>query len=341
MDLRGLATLFGKTEVERIIANTGIEAVRTAPATMTTADLCAAAAQHLLTEEAVAPSEIEGLVFVSQTPDYLLPATSILLQHRLGLSTEMAAFDLPYGCSGYIYGLFQASLLIQSGACGAVLVCAGDTLTRFVHPQDRSLRMVFGDAGSATLVRRGKNRASFALHSDGSGAGNLMIPAGGCRIPRSNETARESQDEDGNIRTAENVRMNGAEIMKFALQRVPRVIDEILELAGWEKDQVGLYALHQANRFMVEYLAKKCRLPKGATPVGMGRTGNAGPASIPLLLSLMREIYGPERRPRTVLCGFGSGLSWGAAAVDLSGTRILAPVELGAETSATNICEKS
>ena len=327
LDLRSLSPLFGSAEVERIIAGTGIQVVRTAPEGMTTADLCEAAARPLLAELGLGAPEVDGLVFVSQTPDYVMPATSVALQDRLGLSTEIPAFDLPYGCSGYIYGLFQAALLIQAGACRTVLVCAGDTLARFVHPRDRALRMVFGDAGSATVVRRGAGRAGFALHSDGSGARHLIVPAGGCRTPRSDATSVAQADASGNQRSPENVFMDGAEIMNFALRRVPQVLDEILTLAGWERTQVGLFALHQANRFMVDYLAKKCRLPKGTTPVGMSQTGNTGPASIPLLLAGERAAFPPAQRVRSVLCGFGVGLSWGACALDLSATRILAPVE--------------
>jgi 3-oxoacyl-[acyl-carrier-protein] synthase-3 len=274
--------------------------------------------------------DVDGIVFVSQTPDHILPATSVCLQHRLGLPTSAPAFDIPYGCSGYIYGLFQAALLIHAGACRNVLVCAGDTISRFIHPKDRSVRMVFGDAGTATLVSRGTGTAAFTICSDGSGAEQLIIPAGGCRIPKSAATAAESVAQDGNTRSPENIFMNGAEIMNFALREVPLAIDAVLALAGWEKESVGIYGLHQANKFMVDYLAKKARLPKGSAPVGMARTGNSGPASIPQMLTAVREEFPPERRARAVFCGFGVGLSWGACAVELGGTVILPPVEMDA-----------
>ena len=328
LNLRDLAAEYGAVEVQRIIASTGIESVRVAPPSVTASDLCEAAARALLRELRVAPSEVDGIVFVSQTPDYILPATGICLQHRLGLSKDGPAFDIASGCTGYIYGLFQAALLLRTEMCRTVLVCAGDTISRYIHPKDRSVRMVFGDAGSATLLTRGNGTMSFAIHSDGAGATHLIIPAGGCRQPRSAETAMEVKDADGNVRSADNIFMNGAEIMNFALTEVPKVIDEVLAVAGWTKDSVGFYGLHQANKFMVDYLAKKSRLPKGSAPVGMGRTGNAGPASIPLLLSVMRDEFPPERRTRSVICGFGVGLSWGACALELDKTVVLAPVEL-------------
>ncbi len=330
LELSSLSAEYGAVEVQRIIASTGVEAVRVAPSNVTASDLCECAARELLRGMNVSPADVDGIVFVSQTPDYILPATSVTLQHRLGLPTGVPAFDIPYGCSGYIYGLFQAALLIHSGACRQVLVCAGDTILRFINPKDRSVRMVFGDAGSATLVARGTGTAAFTIYSDGSGAEQLIIPAGGCRLPKSSATAKESVAADGNTRSAENIFMNGAEIMNFALREVPKVIDEVLALAGWPKESVGIYGLHQANKFMVDYLAKKARLPKGSAPVGMARTGNAGPASIPQMLTAVRDEFPPERRARAVFCGFGVGLSWGACAVELGSTVILPPVEMNA-----------
>ena len=331
LELRTLAADFGETEVQRIMVSTGVEAVRIAPPTVTASDLCELAARELLTRIGVEPAEVDGIVFVSQTPDYILPATSICLQHRLGLPKTAVGFDIPQGCSGYIYGLLQACLLVASAACRLVLVCAGDTISRYIHPRDRSVRMVFGDAGSATLVARGSGTISFALYSDGSGAGDLIIPAGGSRQPRSADTAVASADHHGNLRSADNIYMNGAEIMGFAVEAVPKLLDRVLALAGWPKESVGLYALHQANKFMLNNLAKLSRLPKGTVPVGMARTGNAGPASIPLLLAVKREEFPAERRARSVFCGFGVGLSWGACAVGLGTTTILPPVEMTSE----------
>jgi 3-oxoacyl-[acyl-carrier-protein] synthase-3 len=246
----------------------------------------------------------------------------------LGLPKAAAAFDLSSGCSGYIHGLFQACLLISAGACRQVLVCAGDTICRHIHPRDRATRMVFGDAGSATLVARGSGSINFVLYSDGSGAAHLIIPAGGSRLPRSARTSLTVADHDGNMRSEDNLYMNGGEIMAFALKTVPKLLDDVLASSGWAKDSVGLYALHQANKFMVDYLAKASRLPKGAVPVGMGRTGNTGPASIPLLLAVKHEEFPPERRTRAVFCGFGVGLSWGGCATGLDQTVILPPIQM-------------
>lgn len=328
-DLNLLSNYYGPDEVKRIIASTGIEQIRVAKEGQCTSDLCFAAAKGLLERLEVQPTTISGIVFVSQTPDYKMPATSVLLQHRLGLPTTAVAFDINYGCSGFVYGLYQASMMIEAGGCERVLVCVGDTSTRIVHPKDRSVRMVFGDGGSATLVEKGQSSSSYLLKTDGSGAEHLIIPGGGFRNPSSEETSLQKEAEDGNIRTEENVRMNGMEIMSFALREIPNMINELLRETGWEKDEVGTYALHQANTFMLEYLRKKMKLNKDSVPIAVSNVGNTGPASIPLMFSIRhQELTNRNQLQKVVCCGFGVGLSWAACSVDLSSTIILDPIEV-------------
>ena len=332
-DLRGLAKLYGQEEVERIIASTGIERVRIAPAGVCASDLCQAAAEKLLAELAVDRQTIDGILLVSQTPDWLLPATACALQDRLGLSRETVAMDILYGCSAYVYGLFQAGLLIQGRACKRILVCVGDTISRLVHPRDKAARMVFGDGGSATLVETDKTNPTwpFILRTDGAGGQHLRVAAGGARLPRSPETAQAKKRESANWRSPENVYMNGMEILNFSLREVPPTIRDLVAMQNWmdaDLDQ-GAVILHQANRFMVDYLRRKMKLSQEAVPVAVRNIGNTGPATIPLALSLChRELARQNRLARTVMCGFGAGLSWGATAADLSRTIILDPVDL-------------
>ncbi|WP_342432767.1 ketoacyl-ACP synthase III [Neobacillus sp. FSL H8-0543] len=327
-DFNTLAADFGNEEVKRIVASTGIEQVRVAREGQCTSDLCVAAAENLFAKLEVNPSTIDGIVFVSQTPDYKMPATSVLLQHRLGLPTTAVAFDINYGCSGFVYGLYQASMMIEAGGCERVLVCVGDTSTRMVHPGDRSIRMVFGDGGSATLVEKGESTSHFILRTDGSGAENLIIPAGGSRKPISDGTSIPIEAEDGNIRNEETVRMDGMEIMSFALREIPPMIDELLNVTGWRKDEVGTYALHQANKFMLEYLRRKIKLQKNSVPISVANVGNTGPASIPLMLSIKRqELSESNQLQKVICCGFGVGLSWASCALDLSSTLISDPIE--------------
>jgi 3-oxoacyl-[acyl-carrier-protein] synthase-3 len=208
-------------------------------------------------------------------------------------------------------------------------VLAGDVSTRLVNPLDKSVRMVFGDAGSATLVEGGADSVAFVIRTDGAGARHLMIPAGGCRRPADAAAAEVAADENGNHRSALDIFMDGMEIMNFGLREVPPTVDDALRLAGWNKDEAGSFVFHQANRFMLEYLRKKMTLPTAAVPIVMSDTGNTGPAAIPLALSVEHARLKRENRlQKCVLCGFGVGLSWGAAAADLSNTQILDTVEL-------------
>lgn len=331
------AATWGSNEVARIIAATGVSSIREAPAGMTTADLCAAAATRLLAELQVDPASIDGIVFVSQTPDHPLPATSALLQHRLGLPTRVAAFDINYGCSGYVYGLLQAHMMIRAGMCQSVLVCAGDISTSLISPRDRALRMLFGDAGSATLVCAGSDHSAFSVYTDGGGAAALIVPAGAGRQPRNAATAEVREAEEGNFRSAEHLYMDGTGVMQFALQDVPTMIDAVLALRGWTRADPGLFGLHQANRFMVDYLRRKMRLAAPAVPFACADIGNTGPASIPVMLAREHARLAAEGRlEKSVLCGFGVGLSVAAATLSLADTRILDVIEVTSPPTTVN-----
>ena len=225
------------------------------------------------------------------------------------------------------------SALVASGNIKKALLLAGDTPGTHLHSLfDKSSAPLFGDAGTATLVSAGKFDAAFAFRSDGNGARKLFVPAGGFRLPHSEETAKISVDEDGNARSANDLFMDGMEIFRFSLACVPANIRETLALAGWEKDDVGLFALHQANAFIVDAVRKNLRVPAERVPVNVRGVGNTGPASVPLLLSMLFGEKSGRTRPelkRALLCGFGIGLSWGCAATEaLSETRFFSPENL-------------
>jgi len=324
-ELTELYDICEKNEINRIIKTNGISKIRIAPDDVCASDLCEKAARLILTDED--KEKISGIVFVSQTPDYILPATSASLQHRLGISKKCATFDISTGCPGYIYGLFQAALLVSSGSCDSVLVCAGDVISRFVNPLDKSNRMVFGDAGSATIVEKGTGEMAFSIMTDGAGSEHLIIPAGGARYPRDENSEMVSVRKDGNMRSDEDIFMNGLEVMDFAIQEVPKMTDALLAKKGWEKSQVTLFGFHQANKFMLNYLRKIMKISKESVPIAMEETGNAGPASIPLMLTQEhRRLTEENRLGKAILCGFGVGLSCAAIALDLSQTKIFDPV---------------
>lgn len=326
VELSSFASLYGEAEVNSIIKATGIERIRVVDDNMTSSDMCYFAAEKLFVQDGIDKSMIDGLVFVSQTTDWILPATSIALQHRLGLSQELVCMDVHYGCSGYIYGLFQAAAWVATGACKNVLVLAGDTTSRMINPNDKSLRLVFGDCGTATLVSVGNNRMGFRIQSDGSGADRLIVPAGGFRLPISEETSVLEWDEDKNGRTKNDLYMDGMAIFNFAITKVHKQINVLIEDMEWNKEDVGFYGLHQANEFMVNYVRKKLKIDAALAPVNVKNYGNTGPATLPLLLSDLCSENHSYNLAKSILCGFGVGLSWGSVATDLSNTHFYSPV---------------
>ena len=325
LDLSSLSNQFGKKEINKIIKTTGIKSIRVSEKGVTTSDLCFMSSKKIMLDCNIRPEEIDGLIFVSQTADYKMPQTSHILQNRLGLKKETICFDLPVGCNGYIYGLFQASLLIQSGACNKILVMCGDTTTKIINDHDRSLKMVFGDGGSSTLIKKGSDDISFIIYSDGSKFKDLIVKSGGSRFPASSSDNEIIMDEDGNCRTNLDLYMNGMAIFNFAITCVPKLIEEILDYNKWKKEDVDLFALHQANKFMIDYLRKKTKVNFNKMPVVVDGFGNTGSATIPILLT---ETLNNKNKTKVVLCGFGVGLSWGAAACNLSKTNIIKTIEV-------------
>lgn len=307
---------FGRSEIEKIGKSTGIKRRQVAKS-LCASDLCAAAAEKLLAEAGWERDTIEALVLVTQTPDYALPATSCVLHGRLGLSKACAAFDVNLGCSGYVYGLWLASQIVASGAARRALLLVGDTLSRNVSPQDRSVCVLFGDAGTATLLEAAPDAPpmTFVLGTDGTGYDHLIVPAGGSRRPRDETSATRTQRPDGNVRSDEDVFMAGAEVFTFTLREVPPLVRSMLSASGWKQDDVDAFVFHQANEFMVRYLAKSLRLDAERVVVAVQDRGNTSGASIPLAMNDALRSRLSAGAMNLGLVGFGVGFSWAAAAV--------------------------
>lgn len=325
LEMSDLASEYGASEVASIIKATGVERARIADSTMCSSDMCFNAACELIDKFGINKADIDGLVFVSQTSDWILPSTSVSLQHRLGLTNETVCIDIHYGCSGYVYGLFQAATWIHIGACKNVLVLAGDTTSRMINPKDKSLKMVFGDCGTATLLSEGNTELGFNIMSDGSGANKLIVPAGGFRMPSDENTAKVEYDEDNNGRSLNDLYMDGMAIFNFAVTKVHKNINALIEHMNWDKEEIGFYALHQANEFMVSYVRKKLKIAEDVAPTNCRNYGNTGPATIPLLLSDVCCSHN-FKLEKVIMSGFGVGLSWGSVAADLSSTIFYEPI---------------
>ena len=308
-----LAARFPEWSVEKIAAKTGIDSRRIAAPGETTSDLATAAAQRLLDEQGVDPATIDYLIVCTQTPDFLMPATSLLVHHRLGLRASAGATDISHGCSGYVYALGLASALIDAGQARTVLVVTTDTYSRLINEADKSVRTLFGDGAAATLVVESERPGihSFVYGSDGGGAEALVVPGGGlgdpARFPAA-DPARRGLEPNGY-----DLYMDGTAVFNFAIRVVPETVRTVLERAGWTKDSVDRWVLHQANAFMLSHLRRKLGVPEDRFVVELAETGNTVSSSIPLAIEAA-GVGTPGTR--SVLVGFGVGLSWAGMAVD-------------------------
>lgn len=286
---------------------TGVRERRWTDAGQTTADLCQRAAETLLDKLQWERDSIDALFFITQTPDYRLPATACALQDRLGLGRQVIAFDVNLGCSGYPYGLWLAMTTVASGAARRALLLVGDTISKTVDTEDRSTAMLFGDAGTATAIEADANGvARFVLGTDGSGERHLIIAEGAYRPPAALPDGPK----------ADALYMDGGAIFNFTLATVPPLVAATLEQDGGI-ERFDAFLFHQANAFMLKHLAKKAKLPADKVPVNIDRFGNTSSATIPLLITtdLAERLRGQSMR--LAMFGFGVGFSWGSVDLEL------------------------
>ena len=323
---------FPAEDVREIVEKTGIKERRFAPAGMTSSDLCYHAAIKLFEDNDVDPEEIDALIFISQTPDYRMPATSVILQDKLGLPKSTLAFDMNLGCSAFVYGLSVAYSFMQQPNFRNVLVLDGETRSRVYHPKDRKTAFLFGDGAVAALINRDEayGKSFFSLNSDGSRESLIKVDAGGYRNPSTPETLKEKVvDEHGNIRTAEHGYMNGADVFNFAIREIPKDVKATLEYSGIGKEEIDYFVFHQANMYMNSYLGKKLKLDMDKVPVCLDKFGNTSSVSIPLtIVSQLKNKLGNGEPKQMLLCGFGVGMSWATAVCNAGSMKISDLVEV-------------
>jgi 3-oxoacyl-[acyl-carrier-protein] synthase III len=280
----------------------------------TASDLAYQAACNLLAQERVPRDTIDYLLFCTQEPDQFLPPAACVLQDRLHLGRHVGAFDFNLGCSGYIYGLQLAKSLIVSGQARNVLLLTGDTYSKFIHPQDRSVRPLFGDGAAATLVGASEapGLGDFVVGTNGAGAPQLCVPTGGFREPRTPESAQPVVDDGGCVRSRDNLYMDGPGLFTFAITTVPRCVQALLAKAGRSIADYDHVVFHQANKFMLDSLATRLKIPVERMAACYVTVGNTVSSSVPIALEA-RVAEGLVRTgDRILLAGFGVGFSWGA-----------------------------
>lgn len=299
---------------EEFVRNTGIQERRISSHETTSADLCYEAANKLIEELNWNREEIQALVFVSQTPDFILPTTACLLQNRLGLNIECFTLDISLGCSGWVYALSVIASLMQTGQIKKALLLAGDTILKYCSPKDKSTFPLFGDAGTATALEFkddiGKSQFSFNFNSDGSGENVIKINDGGCRNPISPDSFTYEKKAENIYRRKIDLILEGMDVFSFGISKVPKSITELCDHFHINLEETDVITLHQANKMMNERIRKKLKLPEDKVPYSLDFFANTSCASIPLTLVVKERARLQTEKLSHICCGFGVGLSW-------------------------------
>lgn len=321
---------FPADQVKEVVDKVGVFERRFADEKTCSSDLCYAAAERLIADNNVDKSEIDLLVFLSQTPDYRMPATSIILQDRLGLPQSCVAFDIQLGCAGFCYALSVVYGMMQGGNIRKALILDGETRSKVYSPKDRRSAFIFGDGGVAALVERNEKfgKSWFSLNSDGSRHDLIMIKGGGYRNMSSEETLKERVvDEYGNIRSDEQGYMRGGDVFNFVIREIPRDIKKTLEFSGVDKDTIDYIVFHQANNFINSYIAKKMKLDTDKIPHTIEKFGNTSSVSVPLtIVSELKDKL--EGNKTLLLSAFGVGMCWATGIVPFVDCKVSEIVEV-------------
>lgn len=300
---------FPEWSVDKIASKIGVRQRHVANIDETATDMAVKAAECLFEKQRDLRKEIDYILFCTQSPDYCLPTSACLIQERLHLSTSCGALDFNLGCSGYIYGLSLAKGLVYGGIARNVLLLTGETYSKYLHPKDKSNRTIFGDAASATVISSEgiAEIGNFSLGTDGRGAENLIVRTGECR--QKEALCDLFFDENGNPVSSDHLYMNGSEIFNFTIDVVPLLVEDVLIKNGITKDDLDLTVLHQANKYMLNFLRKKMKIREDGFYYCMENMGNTVSATLPIALTEARKEN--LLKGNILIAGFGVGYSWG------------------------------
>jgi 3-oxoacyl-[acyl-carrier-protein] synthase III len=314
LDNEELASEYHGWSAEKILAKTGIRRRRIAAPEECASDLAVRAAESVIADTGLDRSSVDFLLYCTQTPDYFLPTTACVVQHRLGLPQSCGALDFNLGCSGFVYGLGLAKALIETGQARKMLLITADTYSKLINRADKSVRTLFGDGAAATLIvaeERESLVGPFVYGTDGGGARNIIVQAGGMRLPAEPQ-AQLLHDDSGNARTINDLHMNGAEVFNFTLRTVPEAVCQLLASAGIDQEAIDLFVFHQANLFMLDHLRRKLRIPAEKFVIALEDVGNTVSSSIPMALRHAEQQGKLKPDALVMLVGFGVGYSWAA-----------------------------
>lgn len=311
---------FSEKQTIRLKKIMGYEKHRLAKMETTPSDLCIFGIDYLLSKELLDLNDIGAIITVSITPDFWIPHISNIIHGHYNMSQDVLCVDLAQGCSGFILGLMEAFMILEHMPEKKILLLNADVLSHRVSNRDRNSFPLVGDAATVTIVENKSNESDiyFNIKSDGTRREALIIPAGGTRTPSSSLTAEMVDDGDGNYRSLDNMKMDGAAVFTFAQTEVPALIDEILHDAGTSKENIKWYLLHQPNKFMLQKLADRIGVPHDKVPMNIVELfGNSSGSSIPLDIAHNLKTEMKQKKEKCCMCAFGSGLTWCAMILEL------------------------
>ena len=300
---------FPEWTVEKVASKVGIHQRYISSDNETAGDMALKAAEKLFEEHGIDRNDIDFVLLCTQSPDYFLPSTSCILQDKLGLRQDIGAFDFNLGCSGFVYGLSVAKGLVAAGIAKNILLLTSETYTKYLHPKDKGNRTIFGDAATATLISDTgfAEIGEFVLGTDGSGYEQLIVKSGASRNPMMQNDV--CLDDNGNPISSDHLFMNGPDIFTFTIERVPKMVQDLLNKSNLEKDDITLFVPHQANMYILEFLLKKMKIDKDKYYINLANFGNTVSSTIPIALY---EAHNEDKlHGHVLLAGFGVGLSWG------------------------------
>lgn len=327
---------FKPFDVDRIIGNTGVVEKREAEPGVATSDLCIGAAKPLIEALGWAPETIDAVILVTSSPDQIMPASAHHVHAALGLGPRCLAFDINLGCSGFTHGMMVIESFIASGLVQRALLLCGDMTSNTFRPRiaecehrsDLASAILFGDAGSATALTTGGDQVrSRSFGADGSNMRHIIVPGGGTREYWGPSVFERRPSEDGEERRSVDLVLKGPEILTFTMKRVPALLQELLGGASWGLGEVDSFVLHQANKFMLDFLAKRMKLPTDKIPMTIGEFGNTSAASIPLTM-VARCQHLMQPRTKWLMMGFGVGLSWSGLTLETEEVVSLPVIEM-------------
>ena len=322
-----LEYMMPKETVEKLVNSIGIKERRFADTSVTSSDLCYKAAQKLMDDNNIDPSSIDMVLFLSLTPDYIMPPTSSLLQHRLGLPSDTACLDLSLACSGFVYALSTAYAYASMAGVNKVLLLVGETMSKLANPRDRVNYPLYGDAGTACLVEKGNFKESvFVLTSGGEGEHDVKVPHGGFRNPLTADSLIDKERENGNFRRDVDITMDGMATFNHAVSAVPKQVKKLMKEASISAEDIDYLVSHQANKFMIDFIVKRLKFDLNKVPFCLEKYGNTSAASIPL--TIVSELQGKlDKEKRILLSAIGAGWSFGTAYIITENVNVSSIIE--------------